>query len=122
MELLSPKPRVHRLDSAIIGTRLKRRSDSEVYQLNQEIGQYRPPIESGIAGAHTMEEVKDISIVAATDVFKKLFSIAQLEALAKANQKIHVNSNAHRLNHFSQGTKALSLIQDSPPQILRFQV
>jgi hypothetical protein len=55
------------------------------------------------AVGHTKEEIKAIS----KDVFKSMFSTAQLEALSKANKNINVAQSLHRVNHFSQGTGAV---------------
>jgi hypothetical protein len=55
------------------------------------------------AVGYTKEEIKSIS----TDVFRTLFSTAQLEAQAKANKNLNVAASSHRLNHFSQGTGAV---------------
>ncbi len=54
------------------------------------------------AVGYTREDIKAIS----KDVFRSLFSAAQLEALSKANMNINIAANQHRLNHFSPGTGA----------------
>ena len=77
----------------------------EIRRLSNQFDEAVRHIES--AGSDTVGYNRDQIKAISTNVFRSLFSNAQLEVLAKANKNLNIAASEHRLNHFSPLTGAM---------------